>query len=164
MNDSSRARSRWLVAAIAVAFSLSPVAHALPALAETNFVTDGTTVLSPNSVFGANTSWEIDTSEPGAAEVTAIEQDFVGPVDDGIGDTDGWTVAFEGDEDDFYLAVPLSVATTFNGEEYDDVFVGSNTYFTFGQGSDEYEDLSFDYPPIPGVHICADDHSYQRVV
>lgn len=164
MNDSFRSRSRRLVAALAVTFAISPLAHALPALAETNFVTDGTTIISPNSVFGSFTSWEVDTSEPGAAEVTEIDWDFAGPDDDGIGDTEGWTVAYEGDEDDDYLVVPLDVGTTFNGEDYDEVFVGSNTYFTFGQGSDEYDDLAFDYPPIPGVHMCADDNSYQRVI
>jgi len=52
---------------------------------------------------------------------------------------------------------------TFNGSNYNNVFIGSNTYITFGSGSSAYSSLSASNPAIPGVHMCADDNSYQRV-
>ncbi|MFM8871433.1 MAG: fibronectin type III domain-containing protein [Actinomycetota bacterium] len=52
---------------------------------------------------------------------------------------------------------------TFNGSNYNSVFIGSNTYITFGSGSSAYNGLSASNPAIPGVHMCAADNSYQRV-
>lgn len=52
---------------------------------------------------------------------------------------------------------------TFNGQSYNSVFVGSNTYLTFGGGSRNYSALSASNPALPGVHVCSRDNSYQRV-
>ena len=54
----------------------------------------------------------------------------------------------------------------FMGETYDKLFVGSNSYLTFGHGSSVYGDVtSFGggNPPYPGIFINAGDRSYQRV-
>jgi large repetitive protein len=52
---------------------------------------------------------------------------------------------------------------SFNGVNYDSVFVGSNTYLTFGGGSGNFSGLSASNPNLPGVHLCTADNSYQRV-
>ena len=75
----------------------------------------------------------------------------------------GWTTAFTGDEDDDSVEIPLGYSTDFNTSSYSSVFIGSNTYFTFGEGSSHYYNLAANNPPFPGVHMCAGDHSYQRV-
>lgn len=49
------------------------------------------------------------------------------------------------------------------GSGYTNIYTGTNTYFTFGSGSDEYEDLSENNPNIPKIFLGSADHSYQRV-
>jgi hypothetical protein len=49
------------------------------------------------------------------------------------------------------------------GSGYTNIYTGTNTYFTFGDGSDEYEDISANNPDIPKIFVGAEDHSYQRV-
>ena len=57
----------------------------------------------------------------------------------------------------------LTFPTSFNGTAYNSVFIGSNTYITFGGGSNNYSGLSASNPNLPGVHMCAADNSYQKV-
>ena len=52
---------------------------------------------------------------------------------------------------------------SFNGTTYNEVFVGSNSYLTFGNGSTVWNGFSTSNPALPGVHICAGDWSYQTV-
>ena len=57
----------------------------------------------------------------------------------------------------------LTFPFSFNGTSYSSVYVGSNTYMTYGGGSTQYSGLSASSPARPGVHICAADNSYQKV-
>lgn len=57
----------------------------------------------------------------------------------------------------------LTFPTSFNGTSYNSVYIGSNTYITFGGGSSNYSGLSASNPNLPGVHMCAADNSYQKV-
>lgn len=41
------------------------------------------------------------------------------------------------------------------------LYLGTNSYITFGEGSDEYEDLASDMPPLPKIMVDADDNSLQ---
>lgn len=52
---------------------------------------------------------------------------------------------------------------SFNGSTYNEVYVGSNSYFTFGSGSTAFSGLSASNPSYPSVHICASDWSFQTV-
>jgi hypothetical protein len=52
---------------------------------------------------------------------------------------------------------------SFNGTTYNEVFVGSNSYLTFGGGSTTYTGLGASNPGYPSIHICAGDWSYQTV-
>ena len=52
---------------------------------------------------------------------------------------------------------------SFNGTTYNEVFVGSNSYLTFGGGSTAYSSLGVSNPGYPSVQICAGDWSYQTV-
>lgn len=58
----------------------------------------------------------------------------------------------------------LTFPTSFNGTSYNSVYIGSNTYITFGGGSSAYSGLSASNPALPGVHMCAADNSYQKVL
>jgi hypothetical protein len=76
----------------------------------------------------------------------------------------GYNLIFEGDDDDEYTGgTTLPFAFKMSGNSYTNIYTGSNTYFTFGDGSDEYEDLSANNPNIPKIFLGAEDHSYQRV-
>ncbi len=110
-----------------------------------------------------NTSWRIDTAVTDAAVVTSTPFDFAGPSNTTLSNPTGWTRAINDDMDDDYVRIPFGFEVNFNGTAYSDVFIGSNTYFTFGEGDSQYSDLAADVPPLPGVHICSDDNSYQRV-
>lgn len=41
------------------------------------------------------------------------------------------------------------------------LYLGTNSYITFGEGSDEYEDLASDMPALPKIMVDADDNSLQ---
>jgi len=51
----------------------------------------------------------------------------------------------------------------FMGKTYDKLFVGSNSYLTFGHGSSVFDGLGSSNPAYPGIFINAGDRSYQRV-
>lgn len=50
----------------------------------------------------------------------------------------------------------------YDGSYRSNIFVGSNSYITFGFGSDIYYDFSYTNPGR-AIHILSDDRSYQRV-
>lgn len=74
-----------------------------------------------------------------------------------------WTGLFDGDADDDFTQINLPFNFYHGGSSYDAVFVGTNTYTTFGAGSDEYDPLGVDNPPYPKFLFGAADHSYQRL-
>jgi hypothetical protein len=70
----------------------------------------------------------------------------------------------ESRDDDFVpLYIPWTV--TFLGISYStgNVFLGSNTYLTFGAGSTLYSNLTASNPNLPKIMIGCADNSYQRV-
>jgi hypothetical protein len=78
--------------------------------------------------------------------------------------TAGWTVSFQSSSDDANLNIALGFNTIFNGLTYNSVFIGSNTYVTYGSGSSVYSGLSASNPNIPGFHLGSADNSYQLVM
>ena len=52
---------------------------------------------------------------------------------------------------------------SFNGTTYNEVFVGSNSFLTFGGGSSSLSNFGASNPNFPSVHICAGDWSFQTV-
>ena len=129
-----------------------------------DFITNGTNAINPYAFMAPNTSWRINTSVKDAATFASITPEFVGPSDTGLTDLSGWTSTFSGNMDDGYSNIPLNFQTFFNTKSYSSVFIGSNTYISFGAGSTQYWNLAPDSPNIPSVHICSDDNSYQRVL
>ncbi len=75
-----------------------------------------------------------------------------------------YDILVNGDEDDDYTGgTTLPFSFKISGNSYTNIYTGTNTYWTFGDGSDEYEDLSANNPNIPKIFVGAEDHSYQRV-
>jgi hypothetical protein len=91
---------------------------------------------------------------------------MVGPIDDRcLKGGDGLNVIFSGSEDDrsFNINLPFDfrwLSKTFNG----DVFVGSNSYVTFGGQSASHESLTGNNPNFPTLFIGSADNSLQRLM
>lgn len=75
-------------------------------------------------------------------------------------------VVFDGDDDDDYVEVEIGFPVIFANKTYTSVYVGSNSYVTFGSGSDEYDLESYEdwANHRPGIYVGVADNSYQMVL
>lgn len=72
-------------------------------------------------------------------------------------------LSFVGGQDDGYWTVPLPFSVTFCGSTYNTIYVGTNTYITFGAGSSAWSQLNGTNPPYPKIMISCADNSCQRI-
>ena len=72
-------------------------------------------------------------------------------------------LSFSGGQDDGFWTVPLPFPVTFIGATYNSIFVGTNTYITFGSGSSAWSQLNGTNPPFPKIMISCADNSCQRI-
>lgn len=75
----------------------------------------------------------------------------------------GWTGLKDISVDDESLSVNIASAFTINSTDYTTVYIGSNTYITFGSGSTAWSSLSSSNPALNKFMLGAADNSYQRV-
>lgn len=68
-----------------------------------------------------------------------------------------------GNSDDGYWAIVLPFNISFLGTSYNTVYVGTNSYITFGSGSTAWSSLGAGWPQIPKIHLGARDNSAQRI-
>jgi len=136
-----------------------PNAHA----SGTSIVTNGSTQIGSFPSALPNNSFRINTGTVNSASVSSIAAGFLGPSSATLSTTTGWTQVQNGSADDASKEISFGFNTTFNGTAYPSVYIGSNTYLTFGSGSSLYSSLSANRPAIPGVHVCSADNSYQKV-
>lgn len=87
---------------------------------------------------------EVQIEEAGDDELLTNADDFEGDETDEDDDNDD-----EDDDNEGYIAT---------------VFVGTNSYITFGGGYEEYSNLSATNPPAPKIFLAAGDNSIQRVL
>ena len=83
----------------------------------------------------------------------------------GMGSTgydEGTTVP---NQDDSFIPLRIPWTITFLGADYTsgNVFLGSNTYLTFGSGSTVFQNLSESTPNLPKIMIGSGDNSFQKV-
>lgn len=76
----------------------------------------------------------------------------------------GWTGIQNASVDDGYIG-PVSLPFTFyhSGVGYNSVYIESNSYLTYGAGSNNYSSLSASNPLLPKYFLGSADNSYQRV-
>jgi len=72
-------------------------------------------------------------------------------------------LTFVGSQDDGYWTVPLPFNVTFCGTTYNTIYIGTNTYITFGAGSSNWSQLNGTNPPYPKIMISSADNSCQRI-
>jgi hypothetical protein len=76
----------------------------------------------------------------------------------------GWTSQINANADDANIQIPTLPFNFFiNNTAFTSVFLGSNSYITFGSGSTEWSNLSVTNPAIPKMMFGAADNSWQRV-
>jgi len=73
------------------------------------------------------------------------------------------TTPTSGGTDDGYWTLTLPFNISFNGTTYGEIYVGTNSYITFGGGSSAYSGLGFNNPAVQKIMISAADNSCQRV-
>eukprot|EP00961_Rhodomonas_salina_P118576 1596461-Rhodomonas_salina.1 len=83
-----------------------------------------------------------------------------GPVSSLAGNTAGWSELFRGSEDNNFrrINIPFSFCN------FQDVYVGSNSYITFGAWSTSYSGLGASNPPAPTLFVGGEDNSFQLVL
>jgi len=94
---------------------------------------------------GSGTVEDLTLSLLGAASLTSATTPTLGNNDDGY-----WT-----------LSLPFNIS--FNGTSYNTIYVGTNTYITFGGGSTNYLSLSVSNPAFNKIMISSADNSAQRI-
>ena len=72
-------------------------------------------------------------------------------------------LTFAGTADDGYWTVTLPFNITYLNQSYSAVYIGTNTYITFGAGSAEYAQLGSSTPALPKIMISANDNSAFRI-
>jgi len=70
---------------------------------------------------------------------------------------------FSGDDDDNSYEINLPWSVKYNNVSYDKIYIGSNSYVTFGGGSTEYSGFSASNPNLPTIFISSADNSVQNV-
>jgi len=65
----------------------------------------------------------------------------------------GMTNYFAGDVDNVFFTISLPFEIDFLGNRYSTVYLGSNGYFTFGGGSNQFNAIRPNLPSLPGVHV-----------
>lgn len=70
---------------------------------------------------------------------------------------------FTGNQDDGFWQVPLPFTVNYLSTSYSEVFIGTNTYITFGGGSSNYAGLDATNPAFPKIMISCADNSCQRI-
>ena len=66
-------------------------------------------------------------------------------------------------DDDGWWALTLPFNVEFAGVSYDAIYVGTNSYITFGDGSTDYNQLNALDPSLPKIMISSGDRSAQRI-
>lgn len=114
-----------------------------------------TRLINGNIFPQAGNSFRISTN-PGVATVTSISQNV-------LNITENPVISFTGTNDDGYLEIPLPWVFVYNGTSFGEVFIGTNSYMTFGAGYTVYSGLNEQNPPVNKICVSATDNSVQAI-
>ena len=123
------------------------------------FTTSYETTDPDTTTFAAALSVTVNNAaSPASATVSSITPSILGAAA-----LASLTTPTIGSQDDGYWDITLPWNVTYLGTTYNHVFVGTNFYLTFGEGSAVYTNLSATTPNIPKIMMCAADRSAQRI-
>jgi hypothetical protein len=121
--------------------------------------------ISGTSSFSAvpNTGKKVSTGAS-SGTVTSITASLLGSASlTSSTPTSPGALTFTGNADDGYWTIPLPFNISFAGSSYNTIYVGTNTYITFGGGSNLYYSLGLTTPAFPKIMISCADNSCQRI-
>lgn len=104
---------------------------------------------------GAN---RITTTGTPSASVSSIGLNLQG----GTGLTSS-TTPTQGTNDDGYWTLTLPFSISYLGTSYSTIYIGTNSYITFGAGAQDYQSLSATVPAVNKICLTAADNSVQRI-
>lgn len=94
------------------------------------------------------------------ATVTSLGTDIAITTTAGLTASSSPTV---GNNDDGYWTITLPFNATYLGESSNTVYLGTNSYLTFGSGSSVYSGIDENTPSLPKIMVTAEDCSAQRI-
>ena len=100
----------------------------------------------------------VTESTPAAASVTEITNSLLGAAS-----LTASTTPPSGNNDDGFWTLALPFSINYLGTSYNTIYVGTNTYITFGSGSTQYTNLSATNPNLPKIMWSCADNSVQRI-
>ena len=100
----------------------------------------------------------ITETTPATASVTTITNSLLGAASL----TSAITPSL-GNNDDGYWNLTLPFNITYLGATYTTIYVGTNFYLTFTDGSTIYSGISVSSPNLPKIMLCCGDRSVQRI-
>ena len=112
---------------------------------------------------GSLLEWKLPTVTLGFNDYEEIANNILGATAmDGIF-VDPTLGAISGQFDDEFFEVALPFDVNFMGITYSKVYVGSNSFITFGSGYSNSGGYTANNPPLPGIFIGATDRSCQAL-
>ena len=100
----------------------------------------------------------ITETTPATASVTTITNSLLGAAA-----LTSATTPSLGNNDDGYWNLTLPFNITYLGATYTTIYVGTNFYLTFTDGSTIYSGISVSSPNLPKIMLCCGDRSVQRI-
>lgn len=98
-----------------------------------------------------------------SSSYTKIPFTMRGPASLNVAVTKDNPAFFTGNVDDGWYELDLGFTIYFLGVPYTKIFVGTNSYVTFGSGSSRYSGLNYATPDLPKIMISSADNSLQRL-
>jgi hypothetical protein len=141
--------------------NIRPTRLSLPdtAVYTITFDTELDTSGAGNPLIVASMSLTVSTEATDAgASVTSLPTNLLGPASLTVSTTPGL-----GNNDDGVWRLDLPFNITFLGTSYNQIYVSTNHYLTFGGGSTNYSNLGPNNPNLPKIMWCAADNSAQRI-
>jgi len=116
--------------------------------------------LAPSPTFAAAMSVTVITTEstPATASISTITNSLLG-----AGALTAAITPSFGDNDDGYWTLTLPFSIEYLGVSYTTIYVGTNFYITFGEGSTIFSGISVSSPNLPKIMLCSGDRSVQRI-
>lgn len=113
-----------------------------------------TTVLDGNTTYKTS----LQTLKNTIGGYLSVQETCISFINGNIWGTADLTPFIDLDDDDNYYEITLPWTVTFLGQQYDKVYLGSNSYLTFSAGSNSFDPIYPGIIPVPAIFVGAGDN------